>query len=97
MTRIGFHNYHGKVLLHSDKSRAVLLPMMPTLKALSNYIAGVLDRSWIMSPEDIREVIVLKGKRKPKIHGYYDWIDGKLRLDKSKPADLHNIFYGLGD
>ena len=95
MTRIGFHNYHGRIYTHEGKT--ILLPMMPTLKALSNYIAGVLDRSWITSPQDIKEVVVLKGKRKPKIHGYYDWIDSKLRLDKSKPADLHNIFYGLED
>ena len=97
MTRIGFHNYHGQIILHSKQGGQVLLPMMPTLKALSNYIAGVLDRSWIMSPEDIKEIVVMKGKRKPKIYGYYDWVDGKLRLDKSKPVLIHNIFYGLED
>lgn len=94
MAYIGFHNYHGRIYTH--KGDVYHLPMMPTLKALSNYIAGALDRSWLTSPQDIKEVVVLKGKRKPLIHGYYDWVDGKLKLDKSKPADLHNIFYGLG-
>jgi len=97
MARIGFHNYHGQIILHSKQGGRVLLPMMPTLKALSNYIAGLLDRSLNISPEDIQEIVVMKGSRKPRIYGYYDWVDGKLKLDKSKPAFIHNILYGLGD
>jgi len=33
----------------------------------------------------------------PTIHGYYDWVKGKLKLDKSKPVMIHNILYGLGE
>ena len=32
----------------------------------------------------------------PTIHGYYNWVNGKLKLDKSKPALIHNVLYGLG-
>lgn len=88
-------SYHGQIILHSKQGGRVLLPMMPTLKALSNYIAGLLDRSLNISPKDIQEIVVMKGSRKPRIYGYYDWVDGKLKLDKSKPAFIHNILYGL--
>lgn len=88
-------SYHGQIILHSKQGGQVLLPMVPTIKALSNYIAGLLDRSLNISPEDIQEIVVMKGSRKPRIYGYYDWVDGKLKLDKSKPAFIHNILYGL--
>ena len=88
-------SYHGQIILHSKQGGRVLLPMMPTLKALSNYIAGLLDRSLNISPKDIQEIVVMKGSRKPRIYGYYDWVNGKLKLDKSKPAFIHNILYGL--
>ena len=83
------------MILRSKQGGQVLLPMVPTIKDLSNYIARLLDRSLNISPEDIQEIVVMKGSRKPRIYGYYDWVDGKLKLDKSKPADIHNILYGL--
>ena len=36
----------------------------------------------------VTEIVVFKGR---KIHGYYT---SDFKLDKSKPVDLHNIFYG---
>ena len=36
----------------------------------------------------VTEIIVFKGR---KIHGYYT---SDFKLDKSKPAYIHNIFYG---
>jgi len=46
----------------------------------------------------IKEVVVIKGAsgKMPTIHGYYDWDGYRLKLDKNKPADLHNLLYGLG-
>jgi len=43
--------------------------------------------------------VVIKGtfRKMPTIHGYYDWDGYRLKLDKSKPASIHNILYGLGD
>jgi len=32
---------------------------------------------------------------KTKIHGFYEWKSDRLWLDTSKPAFVHNAFYGL--
>ena len=71
----------------------------PTIKKLETKIQMLMDAGMMkgLQPDEIREVVVFRGKRKLRIHGYYDWVDGKLKLDRDKPVWFHNIFYGLGD
>ena len=76
-----------------------LTPIRPTIKSLQEYLQRMFTLRGMCDEKDVKEIVVLKGsmRKMPKIHGYYDWVNGKLRLDKSKPAFIHNILYGLGD
>lgn len=78
----------------NSRDKHWLTPMYKTIGGVEDYLQRFPD---IVA--DVREIVILKGGRRkmPTIHGYYDWVDGKLRLDKSKPAFIHNILYGLGD
>jgi len=68
-------------------------PIYPKISLIERYI-----QQWPDMTADVAEIVVLKERRRnqmPIIHGYYDWVDGKLKLDKSKPAFIHNVLYGL--
>lgn len=70
-------------------------PIYPKISLIERYI-----QQWPDMTADVSEIVVLKERRRnqmPTIHGYYNWVDGKLKLDKSKPAFIHNVLYGLGD
>ena len=80
---------------YNSRSGHSLTPMYRTIKLVEIY----LDYCGLMNNvDDVREIVILKGGRRkmPTIHGYYDWVKGKLKLDKSKPVMIHNILYGLG-
>ena len=77
-----------------------LTPIYPTIKILQEYLQKAFDRGMLCDPDGVEEIVVLKERKRnqmPTIHGYYDWVDGKLKLDKSKPAFIHNVLYGLED
>ena len=76
-----------------------LPPIRPTIKSLQEYLQRSFDSGMMCDPDGVEEIVVLKGQgfgSMPKIHGYYDWVDGMLKLDKSKPVVIHNALYGLG-
>ena len=88
---------------YGEKKRWIT-PIKPSIKALEHYIRWVaIDPRFHDRDYKVDEIVVLKQRKRkmPKVHGYYDWvIDGKtfrgrMCLDKSKPAEIHNIFYGL--
>ena len=87
--------YSAQVYYKSREGHS-LTPMYPKIGLLETYLhyTGLVD-----NVDDVKEIVILKGGRRkmPTIHGYYDWVKGKLKLDKSKPAMIHNILYGLGE
>lgn len=91
--------YSAQIYTKRDGDRHYSTVIHPTIKKLEAKIKLMMEVGLMhgLQPDEIREVVVLKGKRKLRIHGYYDWIDGKLRLDSNKPAWIHNMFYGLED
>jgi len=63
-----------------------LSPRLKTIKALrARYFR---NREMFEDQGPVTEIVVFKCSR---IHGYYT---SEFKLDRSKPADLHNIFYG---
>ena len=86
--------YSAQVYYKSRESHA-LTPIYPRIGLIETYLhyTGLVD-----NVDDIKEIVILKGGRRkmPTIHGYYNWVNGKLKLDKSKPALIHNVLYGLG-
>ena len=83
---------YSALIYHNSSKRVGLTPIYSKISLVQAHLQK--------SPKvttDVKEIVVLKGRRKPKIHGYYDWVNGKLKLDKSKPVCFHNVFYGLGD
>lgn len=63
-----------------------LSPMLKTIGALRGRYFRQAEMFKDRVP--VTEIVVFKGR---KIHGYYT---PEFKLDKSKPVDLHNIFYG---
>jgi len=78
-----------------------LTPIYSRISDISRYLRKAFDAGLFTHHDEtnIREVVIIKGAsgKMPTIHGYYDWDGNKLKLDKSKPAFIHNILYGLGD
>ena len=69
-----------------EDGNVLLSPTMKTIKALrARYFR---NREMFEDQGPVTEIVVFKGY---KIHGYYT---PEFKLDRSKPADIHNIFYG---
>ena len=69
-----------------EDDTVLLSPTLKTIKALrARYFR---NREVFEDQGPVTEIVVFKGR---KIHGYYT---SEFKLDRSKPADLHNIFYG---
>jgi hypothetical protein len=87
--------YSAQVYYKSREGHS-LTPMYPKIGSLETHLYYLLDMN--KYADDVKEIVILKGGRRkmPTIHGYYDWVKGKLKLDKSKPVMIHNILYGLG-
>ena len=69
-----------------EDGTVLLSPTLKTIKALrARYFR---NREVFEDQGPVTEIVVFKGR---KIHGYYT---PEFKLDRSKPADLHNIFYG---
>ena len=69
-----------------EDETVLLSPTLKTIKALrARYFR---NREVFEDQGPVAEIVVFKGR---KIHGYYT---PDFKLDRSKPADLHNIFYG---
>ena len=69
-----------------EDDTVLLSPTLKTIKALrARYFR---NREMFEDQAPVTEIVVFKGSR---IHGYYT---SEFKLDRSKPADLHNIFYG---
>ena len=81
---------YSAVVYHNSSEGFSLTPIYPKLGLVELYLdyCGMVD--------DVQEIVIMKGRREPKIHGYYDWVNGKLKRDKSKPVMIHN-FLILGD
>jgi len=63
--------------------------LSPTLKTIKDLRARYFRNREVFEDQGpVTEIVVFKGR---KIHGYYT---SEFKLDRSKPADLHNIFYG---
>ena len=63
--------------------------LSPTLKTIKDLRARYFRNREVFEDQGpVSEIVVFKGR---KIHGYYT---SEFKLDRSKPADLHNIFYG---
>jgi hypothetical protein len=69
-----------------EDDTVLLSPRLKTIKALrARYFR---NREMFEDQGPVTEIVVFKGR---KIHGYYT---PEFKLDRSKPADIHNIFYG---
>ncbi len=69
-----------------EDDTVLLSPTLKTIKALrARYFR---NREMFEDRVPVVEIVVFKGR---KIHGYYT---PEFKLDRSKPADIHNIFYG---
>jgi hypothetical protein len=69
-----------------EDDTVLLSPRLKTIKALrARYFR---NREMFEDRVPVVEIVVFKGR---KIHGYYT---PEFKLDRSKPADIHNIFYG---
>ena len=69
-----------------EDGNVLLSPTMKTIKALrARYFR---NREVFEDQGPVTEIVVFKGSR---IHGYYT---PEFKLDRSKPAYIHNIFYG---
>lgn len=69
-----------------EDDTVLLSPRLKTIKALrARYFR---NREMFEDQGPVTEIVVFKGY---KIHGYYT---PEFKLDRSKPADIHNIFYG---
>ena len=75
-----------------EDGNVLLSPTMKTIKALrSRYFR---NREMFKDQGPVTEIVVFKGgvsSRRNRIHGYYT---PEFKLDRSKPAYIHNIFYG---
>ncbi len=91
--------YSAQIYMHGSQGQW-LTPIYPRISDISLYLRKAFDSKLFEHHDEtnIREVVVIKGAsgKMPKIHGYYDWDGYRLKLDESKPAFIHNIFYGLG-
>ena len=90
--------YSAQMYMHG-KHGQWLTPIFPRIGDIGRYLRRCFDRKMFdhHDESEIKEIVVLKARRgqMPVIHGYYDFRDDRLILDRSKPADLHNLFYGL--
>ena len=69
-----------------EDGTVLLSPTLKTIKALrARYFR---NREMFEDQAPVTEIVVFKGSR---IHGYYT---SEFKLDRSKPVDIHNIFYG---
>lgn len=69
-----------------EDGTVLLSPTLKTIKALrARYFR---NREMFEDQGPVTEIVVFKGSR---IHGYYT---SEFKLDRSKPAYIHNIFYG---
>lgn len=69
-----------------EDDTVLLSPTLKTIKALrARYFR---NREMFEDQGPVTEIVVFKGSR---IHGYYT---SEFKLDRSKPVDIHNIFYG---
>lgn len=88
----------------SDAEGFWLTPNCPSIKHLEAYLTKAFaddgKRPLLCDPDVVDQIVVLKARKykMPQIHGYYDWVDGKLKLDRNKPIGVHNaIFFGETD
>ena len=92
--------YSAQIYMHGSQGQW-LTPIYSRISDISRYLRKAFDAGLFTHHDEtnIREVVIIKGAsgKMPTIHGYYDWDGNKLKLDKSKPAFIHNILYGLGD
>ena len=76
-----------------------LTPIYPRISDIGRYLRRAFDRKLFEHHDEseIREIVVIKARRgkRPIIHGYYDFRGDRLILDRSKPAHLNNLIYGL--
>ena len=80
---LDMYSYHA---IKTDGS-STLSPRMPRIKDLrSRYFR---QAKIFKNQEAVDEIVVFKGRR---IHGYYT---SDFKLDRSKPAYIHDIFYGV--
>jgi hypothetical protein len=90
--------YSAQIYMHGSQGQW-LTPIYSRISDISRYLRKAFDAGLFTHHDEtnIREVVVIKGAsgKMPTIHGYYDWDGNKLKLDKSKPAFIHNILYGL--
>lgn len=72
--------------------RMTISPIFTGVTKISDWVRKTVD-----DKDNIREVCVMQLHRggKTKIHGFYEWKSDRLWLDTSKPAFVHNAFYGL--
>ena len=87
-------NLQGQVILKNSDT-IYMLPMFKRVKDFYPHVKRIAERVKARG-EEIHEIVLLHAKRGGKIHGYYDWDGSKLVLDKSKDADLNNLFHGRG-
>jgi len=90
--------YSAQIYMHGSQGQW-LTPIYSRISDINRYLRKAFDAGLFTHHDEtnIREVVVIKGAsgKMPTIHGYYDWDGNKLKLDKSKPAFIHNILYGL--
>ena len=90
--------YSAQIYMHGSQGQW-LTPIYSRISDISRYLRRAFDAGLFTHryETNIKEIVVLKGdmRKMPNIHGYYDWDGNKLKLDKSKPAFIHNILYGL--
>ena len=90
--------YSAQIYMHGSQGQW-LTPIYPRISDIARYLRKAFDSKLFEHHDEaqIKEVVVIKGAsgKMPTIHGYYDWDGHRLKLDKNKPADLHNLLYGL--
>lgn len=79
---------------NSSEKKTAMLPICKSIKEVERRVRHLIQ--W--QKYTPKEIVVFKLKRrpnKPMIHGFYNWSDNKLVLDKTKPVEIHNALYGL--
>ena len=92
--------YSAQMYMHGSSGQW-LTPVYSRISDIGKYLRQCFDRNMFDHHQEsaVKEIVVLKARRgqMPVIHGYYTLKGDRLILDSSKPASLHNAFYGLGE